>query len=113
MSGARHRRKGDRLEREIGERQAHGVHAERYLLSGAARTRCLSRSSAQSGLGILRRCHRSTCSAASTAFCARSSCALTKRTVNHSRNATSRTEEARTREASVGPALSSPLHASI
>ena len=40
MSGARHRQKGDRVEREIVERhQALGVHAERYPLSGASRFR--------------------------------------------------------------------------
>src|SRR5215471_19011831 len=40
MSGARHRRKGDRLEREIVEaHRAFGVHAERYPLSGANRFR--------------------------------------------------------------------------
>jgi Holliday junction resolvase len=40
MSGARHRRKGDRIEREIAERhKALGVHAERYPLSGASRFR--------------------------------------------------------------------------
>ena len=40
MSGARHRQKGDRCEREIVERhQALGVHAERYPLSGASRFR--------------------------------------------------------------------------
>ena len=40
MSGARHRRKGDRIERELVERhQALGVHAERYPLSGASRFR--------------------------------------------------------------------------
>src|SRR5262245_32459872 len=40
MSGARHRRKGDRIEREIVE--AHrtvGIHAERYPPSGASRFR--------------------------------------------------------------------------
>ena len=37
MSGAHHRRKGDRIEREIVERhRANGVHAERYPLSGAS-----------------------------------------------------------------------------
>jgi hypothetical protein len=42
MSGARHRRKGDRCEREIVERhKALGVHAERYPLSGASRFRGL------------------------------------------------------------------------
>jgi Holliday junction resolvase len=40
MSGARHRRKGDRCERELVERhKALGVHAERYPLSGASRFR--------------------------------------------------------------------------
>ena len=40
MSGARHRRKGDRCERELVERhKAIGVHAERYPLSGASRFR--------------------------------------------------------------------------
>jgi Holliday junction resolvase len=40
MSGARHRRKGDRLERELVERhKALGIHAERYPLSGASRFR--------------------------------------------------------------------------
>lgn len=40
MSGARHRRKGDRLEREVVERhRAIGIHAERYPLSGASRFR--------------------------------------------------------------------------
>jgi Holliday junction resolvase len=40
MSGARHRRKGDRLEREIVERHtALGIKAERYPLSGASRFR--------------------------------------------------------------------------
>jgi hypothetical protein len=40
MSGARHRRKGDRIERAIVERhRAIGVHAERYPLSGASRFR--------------------------------------------------------------------------
>jgi Holliday junction resolvase len=40
MSGARHRRKGDRIEREIVEaHRAVGVHAERYQLSGASRFR--------------------------------------------------------------------------
>ena len=40
MSGARHRRKGDRIEREIVEaHRAFGVHAERYPLSGASRFR--------------------------------------------------------------------------
>jgi len=37
MSGARHRQKGDRVERELVERhKAIGVHAERYPLSGAS-----------------------------------------------------------------------------
>ena len=40
MSGARHRRKGDKVERELVERhKAIGVHAERYPLSGASRFR--------------------------------------------------------------------------
>ena len=40
MSGARHRRKGDRIEREIVElHQALGIHAERYPLSGASHFR--------------------------------------------------------------------------
>jgi hypothetical protein len=40
MSGARHRQKGDRIERELVERhKAIGVHAERYPLSGASRFR--------------------------------------------------------------------------
>jgi len=40
MSGARHRRKGDRIEREIVEaHRAIGIHAERYPLSGASRFR--------------------------------------------------------------------------
>jgi Holliday junction resolvase len=40
MSGARHRRKGDRCERELVEaHRALGVHAERYPLSGASRFR--------------------------------------------------------------------------
>jgi Holliday junction resolvase len=40
MSGARHRRKGDRCEREIVERHcALGIKAERYPLSGASRFR--------------------------------------------------------------------------
>jgi Holliday junction resolvase len=40
MSGARHRRKGDRIEREIVDRhRALGCHAERYPLSGASRFR--------------------------------------------------------------------------
>jgi Holliday junction resolvase len=38
--GARHRRKGDRIEREIVEaHRAIGIHAERYPLSGASRFR--------------------------------------------------------------------------
>ena len=38
MSGAAHRRKGDRIEREIVDRhKALGAHAERYPLSGASR----------------------------------------------------------------------------
>jgi hypothetical protein len=40
VTGARHRRKGDRLEREIVDRhKALGFHAERYPLSGASRSR--------------------------------------------------------------------------
>ena len=40
MGGARRRRKGNRIEREIVERhRALGVHAERYPLSGASRFR--------------------------------------------------------------------------
>jgi hypothetical protein len=40
MSGARHRRKGDRLEREVVARhKALGIHAERYPLSGASHFR--------------------------------------------------------------------------
>ena len=40
MSGARHRQKGARCEREFVERhQAFGVHAERYPLSGASHFR--------------------------------------------------------------------------
>jgi Holliday junction resolvase len=40
MSGARHRRKGDRVERELIQRHKEiGVHAERYPLSGATRFR--------------------------------------------------------------------------
>ena len=40
MSGARHRRKGDRIEREIVDRhKALGIRAERYPLSGASRFR--------------------------------------------------------------------------
>jgi Holliday junction resolvase len=40
MSGARHRQKGDRIEREIVDRhRALGIHAERYPLSGASRFR--------------------------------------------------------------------------
>jgi hypothetical protein len=42
MSGARHRRKGDRCERELVERhKTLGIHAERYPLSGASRFRGL------------------------------------------------------------------------
>ena len=38
--GAKHRRKGDRLERELVDRhKAVGIHAERYPLSGASRFR--------------------------------------------------------------------------
>jgi Holliday junction resolvase len=40
MSGARHRQKGDRCERELVERhRALGIHAERYPLSGSSRFR--------------------------------------------------------------------------
>jgi hypothetical protein len=40
MSGACHRRKGDRIEREIvALHRALGIHAERYPLSGASRFR--------------------------------------------------------------------------
>jgi Holliday junction resolvase len=40
MSGARHRRKGNRVERELVQlHKALGVHAERYPLSGASRFR--------------------------------------------------------------------------
>jgi hypothetical protein len=40
MSGARHRRKGDRVERELIQRHKEiGVHAERHPLSGATRFR--------------------------------------------------------------------------
>jgi hypothetical protein len=40
VSGARHRRKGDRIEREIVDRhRALDIHAERYPLSGATRFR--------------------------------------------------------------------------
>jgi hypothetical protein len=40
MSGARHRQKGNRIEREIVERhKALGIRAERYPLSGASRFR--------------------------------------------------------------------------
>ena len=40
MSGARPRRKGDRIERELVDRhKALGIHAERYPLSGASRFR--------------------------------------------------------------------------
>jgi hypothetical protein len=38
MSGARHRRKGDRIERELVDRHK-ALHAERYPLSGASRFR--------------------------------------------------------------------------
>jgi hypothetical protein len=39
-SGARHRRKGDRVDREIVDRhKAVGIHAERYPLSGSSRFR--------------------------------------------------------------------------
>ena len=38
--GARHRRKGERIERELVERcRALGIHADRYPLSGASRFR--------------------------------------------------------------------------
>jgi Holliday junction resolvase len=40
MSGASHRQKGDRIERELVKRhRALGVHAERYPLSGASKFR--------------------------------------------------------------------------
>jgi Holliday junction resolvase len=40
MGGARHRRKGDRIEREVVARhRALGIHSERYPLSGASRFR--------------------------------------------------------------------------
>jgi Holliday junction resolvase len=40
MSGTKHRRKGDRVERELVERhKALGIHSERYPLSGASRFR--------------------------------------------------------------------------
>jgi Holliday junction resolvase len=40
VSGTRHRRKGDRIEREIVElHRALGIHSERYPLSGASRFR--------------------------------------------------------------------------
>jgi Holliday junction resolvase len=40
MSGARHRQKGNKIEREIVERhKALGIHSERYPLSGASRFR--------------------------------------------------------------------------
>jgi Holliday junction resolvase len=40
MSGARHRQKGDRIERELVDRhRTIGIHAERYPLSGASRFR--------------------------------------------------------------------------
>jgi Holliday junction resolvase len=40
MSGAKHRRKGDRIERElVAAHRALGVHAERYPLSGASHFR--------------------------------------------------------------------------
>jgi Holliday junction resolvase len=40
MSGAKHRRKGDRVEREIvAAHKEIGIHAERYPLSGASRFR--------------------------------------------------------------------------
>jgi Holliday junction resolvase len=40
MSGRGHRRKGDRIEREIVDRHRElGIHAERYPLSGATRFR--------------------------------------------------------------------------
>ncbi len=40
MSGARHRRKGDRIERQVVDRhRTLGIHAERYPLSGASQFR--------------------------------------------------------------------------
>jgi Holliday junction resolvase len=40
MSGAKHRRKGDRVERElVALHRAIGIHCERYPLSGASRFR--------------------------------------------------------------------------
>jgi Holliday junction resolvase len=40
MSGAKHRRKGDRIERELVElHKVLGIHAERYPLSGSTRFR--------------------------------------------------------------------------
>lgn len=40
MSGAKHRRKGDRIERELVDLHRDlGIHAERYPLSGASRFR--------------------------------------------------------------------------
>jgi Holliday junction resolvase len=40
MSGARHRQKGNRIERELVERhKAIGIHSERYPLSGSSRFR--------------------------------------------------------------------------
>jgi Holliday junction resolvase len=40
VSGPKHRRKGDRVEREIADQhKALGVHAERYPLSGAIHRR--------------------------------------------------------------------------
>jgi Holliday junction resolvase len=40
MSGAKHRRKGDRVERELVQlHREMGIHAERYPLSGASRFR--------------------------------------------------------------------------
>jgi Holliday junction resolvase len=40
VSGSKHRRKGDRIERELVDRhKAIGIHAERYPLSGASRFR--------------------------------------------------------------------------
>ena len=47
MSGARHRRKGGRVEREIVEaHRALGFHAERYPLSGASRFYAFGREAA-------------------------------------------------------------------